>query len=200
MAFHIELSGRQFGRLTVLRYLFNSEWACKCECGKECVVMTDKLKSGHTRSCGCLKRDAATKHNDANSAEHRAWISMRSRCNNPNDNAYHNYGGRGVKVSEAWDDYSVFLAEMGRKPHPKMQIDRKDNSKGYQPGNCQWATCKKNQNNKRSNRRVDFGGRTQTIAEWAEEIGINYRTLNNRINRGWPLARALTEPVTKETS
>jgi hypothetical protein len=125
---------------------------------------------------------------------------MRSRCSNPNDHAYHNYGGRGIQVCERWNDYAAFLADMGRKPHPKMQIDRIDNSKGYGPDNCEWAICKKNQNNKRSNRRVEFGGRVQTIAQWAEEIGINYRTLNNRINRGWTVERALTTPARKDTA
>jgi hypothetical protein len=73
-----------------------------------------------------------------------------------------------------------------------MQIDRIDNSKGYYKGNCRWATQKVNLNNRRGNRVITFGGFTGTITQWAEQLGINPRTLNNRINRGWPLERALT--------
>jgi hypothetical protein len=147
-----------------------------------------------------LLTEARLRHGEANSDEHRVWISMRSRCNNPRDHAYHNYGGRGIKVCDRWSDYSLFLADMGRKPGPKFQIDRIDNDKGYEPANCRWALRKKNLNNKRTNHVVEFNGRRQTIAEWADETGINYRTLNNRINRGWTVERALTTPARKDAT
>lgn len=120
---------------------------------------------------------------------------MRARCRSSNDSAYANYGGRGITVSPEWEDFGVFLADMGRRPSSKHQLDRIDNEKGYSKGNCRWTNSTQNHNNTRTNRTLEFNGRRQTIAEWAAELGINYRTLNNRINRGWTVERALTEPV-----
>jgi hypothetical protein len=125
-------------------------------------------------------------------------MSMRARCLNPDNDAYRNYGGRGITIAPEWDDFRAFLRDMGPKPSPKHQLDRIDNSKGYNKDNCRWTSATENLNNKRTNRSLTFNGKTQTVAQWAAEAGMNYRTLNNRINRGWPVERALTEPVLKE--
>lgn len=125
------------------------------------------------------------------------WRQMRSRCNSPLNPAYANYGGRGIKVCPEWDDFSVFLSDMGERPE-KHQLDRIDNDKGYCRENCRWVPQQSNLNNKRTNRRIEYLGVEKTIAQWAEHLGIHYRTLNNRINRGWSVERAFTEPVERK--
>lgn len=129
--------------------------------------------------------------------QHLRWIwhSMIGRCTNPERPQYHNYGGRGISVCERWSrsfesfyDWSIENDyEIG------LSIDRIDNDKGYSPDNCRWVTMKEQNNNTRSNRIITFEGKTQTMAEWADEVGIKYACLEARINRlGWSLERALS--------
>jgi hypothetical protein len=124
-----------------------------------------------------------------------AWQAMIQRCENPKDSAYKNYGGRGITVCNEWHEFAKFIADMGMRPKG-FQLDREDNDLGYSKGNCRWITAKQNLNNRRDNRIIEFEGNSRTIAQWADALGMNYRTLNNRLNRGWPVERALTEPVT----
>jgi len=121
---------------------------------------------------------------------------MRSRCNNPNDQSYPRYGGRGISVCERWDRFEVFLADMGKRPAPGYSLDRTDNNGNYEPGNCHWATKTDQARNRRSNRRLTHDGRTMTLAEWAHAVALNQNTISRRIDRlGWSVARALTTPV-----
>src|SRR5204863_7300664 len=99
------------------------------------------------------------------------WSSFRQRCTNPKDKSWGNYGGRGITVCERWHVFKNFLADMGPRP-PGYQLDRIDNDGGYQPGNCRWTTSSKNNNNKRTNRRITYLSKTQTTTEWARELGM----------------------------
>lgn len=183
--------GMKFGRLTVIRRARGSNgWMCECDCGKISFVLSGNLTSGNSKSCGCARGGGIV-----HLPEYGVWRGMRSRCYQKNDPAYRNYGGRGITVCGEWGDFVQFLKDVGPRPFPKAQLDRIDNSLGYFKENCQWTTATANLNNRRSNRRIEFGGKTQTIAEWASELGIAYRTLNNRLNRGWSIEDALSEPV-----
>lgn len=193
------LEGQRFGRLVVIRRDHDSTWMCQCDCGKISFVITSNLRKGNSKSCGCARDEARTKHGLCDTPEYKIWQGMRSRCNSRNDGAYRNYGGRGISVCPEWDDFIIFLKEMGTRPGPGYELDRIDNEKGYSKGNCHWTTSQINENNRRNNRRVEYRGKTQTIAEWAAQYGFNYRTLNNRINRGWSVERALTESIRKGT-
>lgn len=196
--FH-DLTGKRFGRLTAVRYVGGGHWRCQCECGGVAVVLTGNLTRGNSTSCGCKRRETLTKHGMADTKVYRIWQQMIRRCHRKNDPAYANYGGRGVIVCDRWrESFSNFLADMGARPGG-FQIDRKDNDGNYEPANCHWVSSKANKNNKRTNRVVEFRGRRQTIAEWADELGVHYRTLNNRINRGWPTERAFKAPVRKKS-
>src|SRR4051794_27311064 len=135
----IDITDRRFGRLLVLQ-LDHKEprprgsrvfWRCLCDCGKDVIVAGDKLKSGHSRSCGCFGKDRRlevhTKHGHAKAGQqHKTWIcwvNMRRRCQNINHSRYADWGGRGIVVCERWQDYRNFLADMGEKPGG-MSLDR----------------------------------------------------------------------------
>ena len=128
------------------------------------------------------------------SGTYSAWMSMRARCLQPGHHDHKNYGGRGITICPEWADFKTFLSDMGEQPKG-LTLDRIDNAKGYEPGNCRWATMKENQRNKRTNRLVMHEGRSRPLVEWAEEAGISHGTLTKRLDAGWPVPRALTEPT-----
>lgn len=132
----------------------------------------------------------AKTHGDSYACEYRSWKMMRSRCTNPNDPAYHNYGERGIRVCDRWDDYGAFLLDMGRRPTPAHTLERIDNSKGYSPENCRWATRAEQLRNRRNNRNVTHNGTTMCVADWSTKTGIPKSTLRYRLRR-WPIAKAL---------
>lgn len=139
---------------------------------------------------------ATFKHGYSYTPEYRAWQTMRLRCQNPANQAYANYGGRGIIVCERWrESVSNFIADMGPKPTPKHEIDRINNDGNYEPGNCRWVTRTENDRNRRSNRWLTFRGETLTLTEWAQRFGIRNDTLTHRIEIGWDVERALTTPV-----
>jgi hypothetical protein len=185
--------GQKFGMLTVLRRGADAKWMCRCDCGKVTFVITSNLRRGNTKSCGCVRLDAMVKHGMAGTKEYAVWCEMRARCGNAKSTAFRNYGARGITVCPEWSDFVTFLTDMGPRP-PGCDLDRRDNDKGYSKDNCRWISRQRNLNNKRTNRFVEYDGKSQTIADWAAELGLHYRTLNNRINRGWPVDRALTTP------
>jgi hypothetical protein len=122
---------------------------------------------------------------------------MISRCNEPKKNSYPRYGGRGIKVCDQWqgpNGYLNFLYDMGRKPDPKMQIDRKDNNGNYEPSNCRWATRKEQNRNSRNNHLIIFNGETQPLCVWAERFKISAKMLSWRIENGWPIETAIKTP------
>lgn len=203
MSVLIDLTGRKFGRLIVLKRVANSKygkamWLCKCDCGKEKIIFGYNLKNGHTKSCGCLKRKHGHKTRTKVSKTYNSWYSMIQRCTNPNDTAYHNYGGRGITVCKRWRKFANFLKDMGEVPKGH-QIDRVDNNKGYCKSNCRWVTAKINNRNRRNNRLITHNWKTQCISAWAEQTGLSKGVIVWRLNHGWSIAKALTTPVrTKE--
>lgn len=127
--------------------------------------------------------------------EYRAWIDMRSRCRNPNNPSFADYGGRGISVCGEWGSFECFLDDLGPRPSNRHSLERRDNSLGYSPANCAWATRDEQGNNTRRNILLTHEGRTQTLTQWATETGIHKRTLLKRFNSGWTVADMLTRPV-----
>jgi|SRR5271165_627574 len=148
----IDLAGERFGRLLVLKRVENdrnskARWECKCDCGRLSIVYGIALRSGDTRSCGCLQREGATTHGHAvHGARHplyHTWRTMRRRCRNENDTAYQRYGARGITVCERWegpDGFPNFLADVGERPAPGYHLHRINNDRGYKPGNVEWLS------------------------------------------------------------
>jgi hypothetical protein len=203
----VDLAGRVFGRLTVQAraaaksYTENSVWRCRCECGNERDVVSLKLVSGHTKSCGCLKaettRARARTHGMSESREFHAWAAAKQRCTNPKNKAYPRYGGAGIRMCDAWlNSFETFLRDMGPAPTQRHTIDRFPDKKGnYEPGNTRWATPTEQANNVRTNRSVTFDGRTLTVAQWERELEMPAGRIKSRLLAGWPVERALTAPV-----
>ena len=150
-------AGTVFGRLTVLEDVQRQQDGnakCRCACGNpEVVTITEpaSLKAGHTRSCGCLRREANTTHGLSKHPLYRTWKSMIYRCENPNADSYENYSDHDITVCEEWHDAAVFVTdierEIGLRPEgryekgvPHFTLDRIDNDLGYQPGNVRWNT------------------------------------------------------------
>jgi hypothetical protein len=206
----IDLQGKRFGRLVVLRDAGNipeagrpsgrHAWFCRCDCGNERTVLQQHLRSGKSLSCGCLQIESATKHGEYESTEYRIWVDMKARCFTPSHGSYEHYGGRGIEVCRHWvNSFPNFLRDMGRRPSKHLSIDRVDNAKGYlcpaclpPRGNCHWATEKEQQNNTRKNRRLTLDGETKTLAQWAESAGLSRTTLTERLRHGWSLRDAIT--------
>lgn len=209
------LTGNKFGKLLVVALSThrdlkkNCYWICRCECGTLCLACSERLISNQKKSCGCLVKETSarlvrsmnTTHGDARngkiSTEHKAWTSMRQRCNCQTHKFYLRYGGRGITICERWSKFENFLSDMGRKPSPHLTLDRIDNEGNYEPNNCRWASYSQQQNNRSSNRVFEFNGTSKTLKQWCVQFGINPVTASDRIKRGWTFARAMTQPVNK---
>ncbi len=198
----IDLTGRRFGRLIVVKYVGmdakeRSFWQCLCDCGKIKEINGASLRRKATQSCGCIRnekiRERSMTHGESKTPEHGIWCGIKSRTGNPNSPAFPNYGGRGIKMCDRWiHSFENFLADMGKKPTPKHTIERKNNEGNYDPDNCTWATRMDQSNNKRSNKFVTYNGKTLTISQLARESGITPHQLNYRITKmKWPIEEAV---------
>src|SRR5262249_40557060 len=114
------------------------------------------------------------------------WRSMQDRCRLPTHQAWKNYGARGITVCARWDSFENFWADTRPTYQPGLTIERRNNSAGYSPENCYWATWKAQSNNKRTNRRIQTPEGEMTVAEAAECLGLGAGMLYDRLNRGWP--------------
>lgn len=163
--------GTKFNRLTVMREVARGRRAgksvrrflCRCDCGREVEVLLTDLRVGDTQSCGCLLREnqlrarpplmvthGLSRHDGTKIPEYCIWQAMKDRCLNPRHKFYSYYGGRGITVFPGWvNDFVAFLEHIGRRPSPKLQIDRIDNNRGYEPGNVRWATKAEQMANRR---------------------------------------------------
>lgn len=198
----LDLTGQRFGRWTVIKENGRAKdkkilWHCVCDCGSEKDVPGSCLVNGDSKSCGCYNIEKiierSTKHGKTNTKLYNVWKSMKQRCNDKNCNAYLYYGGRGIKVCDEWNESFEAFYEWSIKNGYKegLSIDRIDVNGNYCPKNCKWSTWEEQANNKRGNRVVSYNGENYTIAELSRISGIKYRTIIDRLNRGWTVENAL---------
>lgn len=156
-----DLIGKKFGRLIVIKRIENEKkgntrWLCKCDCGNIKKALGWHLNAGHTKSCGCLQKERASKagkthghrSNRCISKTYNTWVHLHQRCNNPNNKDYKYYGGRGITICDRWSKFENFLADMGKAPRD-LTLDRKNNYGNYEPDNCRWTTRIKQSRNSR---------------------------------------------------
>lgn len=203
-----DLAGQHFGRWTVLSrgpLVSNSRlWHCRCDCGGERAVSTSNLRSGKSKSCGCLRvediRARLTRHgcspDGRPSPEYISWAGAKKRCENPRTANYDRYGGRGISICPEWSrDFAAFLRDMGPRPSG-TSLDRIDNDGPYAPGNCRWASPHEQARNKRSNHLITAGGETLCVRAWSERLGRAGTSLvSDRLASGWSPERAVLTPT-----
>jgi hypothetical protein len=154
----VDLAGQRFGRLLVLETIWNGSNArvrCVCDCGREVTALAYNVRNGNTSSCGCRLREVRVAigrrvgpvtgplnatHGKSKSLTYARWQEAKKRCHSPTNQRFPEYGARGIAVCERWrNSYEAFLADMGECP-PGLTLERVDGSRGYEPGNCVWAT------------------------------------------------------------
>lgn len=202
----VDYSGRQFGRLLVVEMAYESskdaKAKCICDCGAEKIVTAYNLKSGNTKSCGCLSRERAAElsrtacrreavgdrtrtHGYSRTPTYASWCDAKKRCYSPQNKRFAEYGARGISMCDAWkNSFEAFLRDMGERPMA-MTLERKDVNKGYEPGNCIWATRTQQAQNTRANvatwekvrsirkRRLEGA----TYPQLAKEFGMSYNNV-----------------------
>lgn len=200
----IDLTGKRFGRLTVIeknhvgshRTIF---WKCKCDCGEFAIVRGKSLKSGNTKSCGCLIRDRKNvKHGYRHTRLYNIWSGIKARCYNQSSHAYKRYGERGISMCLEWlnNFESFYMWSINNGYSESLSIDRIDVNGNYDPSNCRWATSSQQSNNKRNNILITLNGVTLNLQKWCNQLHIKRSTVNTRVRVcGWTYEKALTTPV-----
>lgn len=195
------LIGMRFGRWNVISRSYNNKhgkavWLCCCDCGNESLVVGSSLLNG--RSTGC-KNHGHIKHGHSpmfgkKSRTYYAWSSMKKRCK-VNSCDSKNYFHRGISVCDRWMKFKNFLEDMGECPNG-LELDRIDNNKGYEPGNCRWVDEITQRRNQRNFKHYDLNGLSMSLIDWSKKTGITYNTLIKRMCRSkWPFEKAVLTPV-----
>lgn len=215
--FKNDLTGKMFGSLYVRRYFGKAQpdgetlWECRCyRCFRILNIRAQSLLRGASKTCGCSSITHGLTRGGRGAdkpTEYKSWIHAKDRCFNPDCPAYPEYGGRGITMCEGWkNDFSQFNKDMGPKPNRTRSLDRIDNDGNYScghcpeciqnkwPMNCRWGTRKQQARNRRSTVMLEHNGKTQSMAEWAEEYKIELKLLWDRLNRyKMPIAAALSK-------
>lgn len=210
-----DLTGKKFERLTVIRYIpaeereghsikkDNRRWLCKCDCGNFVRLRTEQILKGKAKSCGCYIKDIFrnqtiknTTHGLKKTRLYRIWNNMKDRCCNENCKDYFKYGGRGIKVCKEWrDDFQVFYDwSINNGYTDDLSIDRINVNGNYEPSNCRWTTNKIQCRNRTNNLLLEYKGKTKSLAEWCEELNLDYHLMHDRICNNWSVERAFETP------
>lgn len=201
------LNGKKFGRWTVIKNLPKGKCVCKCDCGIIKNVYRGFLKSGRSKSCGCLRRELTSKRLKTplshlkNTKFYFTYRNIVNRCDYKKDDSYYLYGKRGIK--NEWKTFKDFYKDMFKsyikhiKKYGKKNttIDRIDSNGNYCKDNCRWVTNKQQQRNRRDARLLTYKGITKPLYKWADDLGIKYNTIANRWHMGWSHKKIIEEPI-----
>lgn len=206
--------GERFGRLTVVSFekvptgkYHAWHWTCICDCGQKTKPLRPRsVRTGEVSSCGCLKKEQNSKnladkrrsHGKTNTRLYSIWSRMKGRCNNPDDNAYKNYGGRGISVCDSWnskfENFYDWAVNNGYRED--LTLERIDVNGGYCPKNCCWIPLSDQAKNKRNIRYVNLGGKLMPLKTACKELNLPYKTIHLRITRyGMTFEEAINRPV-----
>lgn len=201
-----DLSQKRFGRLKVIERVSSmgerAKYRCVCDCGNIIVADGGNLVTGKTKSCGCIRKELASKlklsHGKHGTRLYRCWRNMISRCEDPSNKEYKNYGARKITVCDNWrSDFQAFYKWALENGYcEELTIERIDVNKGYSPENCTWADVYTQARNKCNNVFITHNGRTMILEDWARETGISSKTIRNRIKSGWAVSDALKKRPT----
>lgn len=164
---------------------------CECTCGGTRLVAIGRLTSKSVKSCGCYVRPKGPYYHELT---FNSWRGMQSRCKQESHNRFAKYGGRGIAICEAWNSYEQFYKDMGERPSASHQIDRIDNDGNYCPENCRWATRSEQARNKSNTVMIEFRGEVRSAHDWGELVGMNGKSIAQRIRKGWTAEQAITFP------
>lgn len=199
-----DLTGQKFGKLIVIKLSYSKKlkdnrhyihyYLCKCDCGNEIEVCLSNLRTGNTKSCGCLQKEKPNhkKHGLTEHRLYRIYCSMKARCLDKNNKSY---GARGIVVCDEWknDFMNFYNWSLKNGYDDTLTIDRINNDGNYEPSNCRWATKLEQANNKRNNKIIEYNGIKKTISQWERETGIDHRKISARLNHlKWDTERILT--------
>lgn len=198
--------GKKYGHLTVVgqspkTHRYSNKFDFQCDCGKIISEEPTRVLTGHKKTCGCrcpkpkIKSDHYGNYKDGRTKHplYGTWIQMISRCENPKNLKYGNYGGRGISVCDDWHDFWSFAYWSEQNNYSKeLTLDRINPNGNYEPSNCRWADWETQSNNKTSCKYITYKGETHTIKQWSKILGINSVTLKNRIYSNWDLDVAFT--------
>lgn len=210
----LNIIGERYNKLLVLEEVdkskYNRRFKCLCDCGNITIVAMNNMRSGKIASCGCHKLEQLllrnTTHNQRHTHLYEIWKGIKQRCYNPKHRAYHNWGGRGIKMCEDWkNNFQSFydwsyangytLNNHYKKENDKLTIDRIDVNGDYCPDNCRWVKRIEQARNTRTNRNLIYKGEELCLSEWCEYLNLNYPTIYSRLNKGWSIERAFETPT-----
>ena len=185
------MSGKRFGKLVVTGYSHTINkrvyWKCVCDCGNTCIIHGTKLRNGHTKSCGCIRK--IKNHSRKNTNPHhkkiyQVWYNMKNRCENRKNRKFEYYGGRGITICDEWQDFDVFYKWCMESGYSEdLTIDRIDSNGNYEPSNCRWITLEEQQRNKRNNFCIICNGESKTITEWSKILGVTRHSIRYWIEK-----------------
>lgn len=188
------LKGKSFGRLTVIENDRMEKGVrkalCLCDCGEETDVNVSDIRSGNTKSCGCLYRETRktvhASHGMRRTRLYSTWTNMKTRCYNPDVPGFKNYGGRGITVCEEWKSDFVNFYNWAVKTgyNDELTIERVDVNGNYEPENCMWIGAEEQSKNRRVNIYIELNGKTETLREWCNKLGLPYKIVHQRMKRG----------------
>jgi hypothetical protein len=210
-----DITGQRFGKIVVLSIEKKDPrqgvfWLCACDCGQKTVAKGTAIRYGSVKSCGCGSREAAIRNFKDLIEKHRVpyphsrklkdlRTNMLARCYDPSNNRWKNYGGRGIKVCEEWLNNSRRFYDwvMANGYEPGLTLDRIDVDGNYEPSNCRFVGMIVQMNNTTRNRWLEWNGKSQTVSNWARELGVTRCAIQHRVDRRWSIEQIFTRPYRK---